>query len=362
MPTKKLGRFSSVKSSPKTKGLSKSARAARLRIKRKLRARSQASKSADTIGSLERGNRFSRMVKKDADEFEIRKSLKHYVVAELERLGHRTYYQRVFILARNAADAMPSSQGDEFVKFFQRKVKKIFAICEEKKTTPDNLTGLFICMDTYTYLMLEGAENMLADFFNELVTIADSTWDEAKIFLVENNVPKAYFKDFITFISPAININEKFPPSTITDANLMAMQHFKLIEKVQKVLEAVIGRGREKSKNEVEYFASLPPDPFNKLLPEVQRINLVLSCDKFYLDLKRFANDYFHFEVRRDEDSYFWPIENSYTPLDIFIRSSYDVNLTFSDYGKEEIKAVRGTVGSVESRKSSLKESNPQTE
>uniref|UniRef100_A0A1A9Z2R5 Uncharacterized protein n=1 Tax=Glossina pallidipes TaxID=7398 RepID=A0A1A9Z2R5_GLOPL len=355
MPIKKLSRFSS-----KTKDLSKSARATRLRIKRKLRARSQASKSADTIGSLERANRFSRTVKKVGDEFEIRKSLKHYVVAELERLGHRTYYQRVFILARNATNTMPSSQGDEFVKYFQRKVKKIFAVCEEKKTTPDNLTGLFICMDTYTYLMLEGAENMLADFFTELVTIADSTWDEAKIFLVENNVPQAHFKDFITFIAPAININEKFPPSTITDADLMAVQHFKLVDKVQKVLEAVIGRGREKK--EIEYFDPLPPDPFNKLLPEVQRINLVLSCNKFYLDLKRFANDYFHFEVRRDEDSYFWPIENSYTPLDIFIRSPYDVNLTFSDYGKDDIKAARGTACMLESSQTSLKEPKQQTE
>uniref|UniRef100_A0A1A9UJD3 Uncharacterized protein n=1 Tax=Glossina austeni TaxID=7395 RepID=A0A1A9UJD3_GLOAU len=355
MPGRHLSRYSS-----KITALSKSARAARLRIKRKLRARSQTSKSADTISSVERANRFSRSVKKDSDEYEIRKSLKHYVVTDLERLGHRTYYQRVFILARNAADTMPSSQGDEFVKYFQRRVKSIFAICEEKKTTPDNLTGLFICMDTYTYLMLEGAENMMADFFAELVTTADSTWDEAKILLVENNVPKAYFKDFITFISPAININEKFPPSTITEVNLMAMQHFKLVDKVQKVLEAVIGRGREKK--EIVYFAPLPADPFNKLLPEVQRINLVLNCNKFYLGLKRFANNYFNLDVCRDDDSYFWPIGNSYSPLDIFIRSPYDVNLTFSDYGKEDIKAARGTACTLESSQSSLKESKPQAE
>uniref|UniRef100_A0A1A9WTG4 Uncharacterized protein n=1 Tax=Glossina brevipalpis TaxID=37001 RepID=A0A1A9WTG4_9MUSC len=350
MPIKKF-----AQSSSKTMRVSKSARAARLRIKRKLRVRSQTSKSTDTLAALERGNRFSRLIKKDADQFEIRKSLKHYVVAELEFLGHRTYYQRVFILARNASDTMPSSQGDEFVKHFQRKVKKIFGICEEKKTTPDNLSGLFICMDTYTYLMLEGAENMLADFFNELATISDTIWSEAKIFLVENNVPKAYFKDFITFISPAINVNEKFPPNTPNDFNLMAIQHFKLIDKVQKVLEAVIGRGREKK--EIEYFAPLPADPFNKLLPEIQRINLVLSCDKFYLTLKRFAKDYFYFDVRRDDDSYFWPIENSYTPLDIFTRSPFDINLTFSDYGKEEKKPIRGSESSIESTHSNISES-----
>lgn len=81
---------------------------------------------------------------------------------------------------------------------------------------------------------------------------------------------------------------------------------------------------------------SLAGDPFNKLLPEIQRIDLVLNSNKFYQTVKDFAQTYRVIPTHQDEDAIFWPIQNNYTPLNIFQRSSFDVNLTFGHYGKDE--------------------------
>lgn len=80
----------------------------------------------------------------------------------------------------------------------------------------------------------------------------------------------------------------------------------------------------------------MPQDPYNKLLPEIQRIDLVLNSNKFYYKVKDFALTYRVIANHQDEEALFWPIQNNYTPLDIFERSQFDVNLTFGNYGKDE--------------------------
>ena len=82
----------------------------------------------------------------------------------------------------------------------------------------------------------------------------------------------------------------------------------------------------------------LPADPYYKLLPEIQRIELVLSADKFYHSVQSFALTYKELPISQDETALYWPIQNNFMPLTVFERSEFDVNLTFGDYGKDEKK------------------------
>lgn len=93
-----------------------------------------------------------------------------------------------------------------------------------------------------------------------------------------------------------------------------------------------------KQYDEIDVESILPADPYNKLLPEVQRIELVLKSHRFYRNVKDYAATYHRIPPHQDEDSLFWPIQDNYTPMGIFERSDYDVNLTFADYGKEAPK------------------------
>lgn len=138
--------------------------------------------------------------KTEGDDFQIRKALNVYMREQLAQQGRKTYFQRVFILARNI-DLKTFSEYDmdslycsytykqyDFREYFQKFFDKIFRTCEKKKCTNDQLSGLFICMDTHTYLMIEGAEDMLADFFEELALVHDQLWTESKVFLVEDKI------------------------------------------------------------------------------------------------------------------------------------------------------------------------------
>lgn len=88
----------------------------------------------------------------------------------------------------------------------------------------------------------------------------------------------------------------------------------------------------------------MPADPYYKLLPEIQRIELVLSADKFYHSVQSFALTYKEVPVHQDEFALYWPIEDNYMPLHVFERSEFDVNLTFGDYGKDEMKETKENI------------------
>lgn len=126
-----------------------------------------------------------------------------------------------------------------------------------------------------------------------------------------------------------ININEKFPPATPDDAAMMSGHHLKLMEKIRQVAETFAKH--IKQNDDIEMETTLPADPYNKLLPEAQRIELVLKSKRFYRNVKDFAKTYRLVPLHQDEESLFWPIQDNYMPLNIFERSPFDVNLTFND-------------------------------
>ncbi|XP_065362425.1 uncharacterized protein LOC135955927 [Calliphora vicina] len=311
---------------------------------------------ASRYGRFAKPSRF--LPKTEIETFQIRKALNVYMREELEQLGRKTYFQRVFILAlnieqekleeycRNMYFTVSDLQQSDFREYFQHYFDEIFAVCERKKSTADHLSGLFIVMGcSHTYLMIEGAEDMLAIFFEELAGVHDRIWASSRVFLVEDKIGETYFNCFYSRRSAAININEKFPPSTTNDHKLMAVQHLKIKEKVKAIVETLSNQLRKAAQDSIETpketpadLFLLPPDPYNKLLPELQRIDLVLSANKFYHTVKDFALTYRVIPTHQDEEALFWPIQNNYTPLEIFERSAFDVNLTFGHYGKDEQK------------------------
>lgn len=109
----------------------------------------------------------------------------------------------------------------------------------------------------------------------------------------------------------------------------------KLKDKIKKLAVTFGEHIKNSDENEMENN-TLPADPYNKLLPEIQRIELVLKAHKFYRSVKEFALTYSMVPTHQDEDALFWPIQDNYTPMGIFERSEFDVNLTFADYGKTE--------------------------
>ncbi|XP_037807152.1 uncharacterized protein LOC119600742 [Lucilia sericata] len=309
---------------------------------------------ASRYGRLAKPSRF--LPKTEVDTFQIRKALNVYMREELEELGRKTYFQRVFVLARNIDEkklevfcrnanfSVANIQQPDFREYFQHYLDEIFTTCERKRSATDHLSGLSIVMgSSHTYLMIEGAEEMIAIFFEELAAFHDRIWASSRVFLVEDKIGETYFNCFYSRRSPAININEKFPPSTPREYNLMAVQHLKIKEKVIAIVETLSKQLRKTAPDAIETpketpvdLFMLPPDPFNKLLPEIQRIDLVLDANKFYHTVKDFALTYRIIPTHQDEEALFWPIQNNYTPLDIFERSAFDVNLTFGNYGKDD--------------------------
>ncbi|XP_073840829.1 uncharacterized protein [Musca autumnalis] len=294
-----------------------------------------------------RSSRYARhskfLTKTDEEHFQLRKPLNVYVREGLQLQGRKTFFQRVFVLARNFEppendkmngkesmfSAAKGARQRDYRVFFQKQIDRIFTMLEKRKCTQDILSGLFICMDSFSYLMIEGDEDMVGDFFYELAIIHDNLWLESKVFMVEDNIGETYFSIFHCRRSAVININEKFPPATPDDANLMSVQHFKVMEKCKQVAETFARH--IKQNDDVEMETTLPADPYNRLLPEVQRIELILKANKFYRNVKEYAKTYRLIPQHQDEEALFWPIQDSYMPLQIFERSPYDVNLTFNE-------------------------------
>lgn len=155
--------------------------------------------------------------KLEVDHFQIRKALNVYIRQELEELGRKTYFQRVFVLAQNISEVklrescrdshltVSDLQQLDFREYFQNHFDEIFAICEKKKSTTDHLSGLFIAMgSSYTYLMIEGAEDMLANFFEELAVVHDRLWTNSRVFLVEDKIGEVRFIRNINIINTPV--------------------------------------------------------------------------------------------------------------------------------------------------------------
>uniref|UniRef100_A0A0A1XGZ3 Chorismate synthase n=1 Tax=Zeugodacus cucurbitae TaxID=28588 RepID=A0A0A1XGZ3_ZEUCU len=326
------------------------------------------------------------IVREQPECYSIRASLIDYIRQDLQELSRRLFYQRIYIFAKNKLDVEPpslhsrptptvlpthggsyrsgrrsvisvtSARRDtlDFKILLQMELQHILMHDAENSISGDKPTGLFLYMGDYSLLMFECVEDIVGSFCNQLSVIADKYFYANKVFLTEDRTGETYFQNFHYRRAIPININEKFPPNTVTDVELMSQQHLTIKDKLHELcttLAEEIQRGQESAvhstlssnkgtftlwRNSLDFGEDLTPTTFNKLLPEVQRIELVLNCNRFYCNVQRRALMYNCIPGELDEKLHTWPIPYNYTPIGVFWHSPYDVNLTFSDYGKKE--------------------------
>ncbi|XP_053953402.1 uncharacterized protein LOC128860144 [Anastrepha ludens] len=304
--------------------------------------------------------------------YTIRKPLVDYIRDDLHEQSRRLFYQRVFIVAKNnmkvepptppplqsgrSSQSLPSMRMEpaDFKMFFQLELQRILTRYAEENVLGVKPTGFFLYMGEYSLLFIECAEDSVGSFCAHLSALADRYFLANKVFLTEDRTAETYFQTFHCRRAASININEKFPAHTTTDVELMSQQHLTikqklyalceaLDEKVKRELETVSLKGSVNAKvalslvkPTIDTEELLPAAIFNKLLPEVQRIELVLSCNRFYCNVQRRALMYKSIPAELEANLLTWPIPYNYTPLGVFRHSPYDVNLTFTDHGKKE--------------------------
>ncbi|XP_068142335.1 uncharacterized protein [Drosophila tropicalis] len=253
----------------------------------------------------------------------------------------------------------------DFYALFQERLHELHKKCLAQTFTPDPMCGLFLYMGDYSMLMLETGEDMMGMFCHELVNCLPEFWSSNRVFLIEDHIKDLYTKELISRRIPAAYINEKFPTSTPTDEYLMGKQHMIIKEKLTTICTLINESTRQdqhfetSSQNTTDEDEDLthrsmsagnsksvvvtttdvlPVDTYRKLLPEIQRMDLVLASTRFYYTLTEFTNIYGDSPSAPDDDSLFWPIQNQYTPPNIFMRTPFDINLTFSDYAAEMVR------------------------
>ncbi|XP_036216838.2 uncharacterized protein [Bactrocera oleae] len=337
------------------------------------------------------------IVREQPECYSIRPSLIDYIREDLQELSRRLFYQRIYILAKNKLDVQPpqlqsrptpptlphggsyragrrsltsvtSARRDtlDFKIILQMELQHILARDAENSISGDRPTGLFLYMGDYTLLMFECVEDIVGSFCTQLSAIADKYFVANKVFLTEDRTGETYFQNFHYRRAVPININEKFPPNTVTDIELMSQQHLTIKDKLFELcttLSQDIQRGQDNAMHStissgkgtfslwrpsLDFGEDLTPTIFNKLLPEVQRIELVLNCNRFYCNVQRRALMYNRIPNELDDKLHSWPIQYNYTPIGVFWHSPYDVNLTFSDYGKKEEQVEEKSSGSEE--------------
>ncbi|KAH8379956.1 hypothetical protein KR009_008221 [Drosophila setifemur] len=261
----------------------------------------------------------------------------------------------------------------DFFAIFTERLQELHKKCRASAITPDPMCGLYLHMGDYSLLMLESAEDMMGCFCKELSECCENFWLANRVFQIEDHISEMYTNELTFRRIPSVFLNEKFPTSTPTDEYLMGKQHMIIKEKLL-IICRLISEGQQKDaealsiresfddsdeRNPTSHLSKssmmseyLPVDIYRKHLPEIQRIELVLASTRFYFELFEFNALYGHTPFAPDEEGLFWPIQNNYTPPNIFRRTPYDINLTFADYatvsakeeevGNEEIEEAAG--------------------
>ncbi|EDW33147.1 GL24625 [Drosophila persimilis] len=333
---------------------------------------------------------------KRAAIFQVRKSLVEYVDVELADMETSVFYQRIFILAKNGClepevealtevEEPPTSAAEA-----EKKEPELMAAEEEAPVPLDETT-----QGSTTEMSLakaEGTEEATADAPGEGPATPQSAQDPTQRVNAEPDA-QAEKKLLIIcrLIAESLAPSEPSPdPDKEQDhhqtvSRVPSRQRFQELEEErepEKVLStaasrtgskapsvapsttpsavpstvpimvpsrapsvapsiaastaaSVAGSLKAKSLEQVEF---LSVDVYRKFLPEIQRIELVLASTRFYFTLAEFLDLYGTAPQTPDEDGLFWPIQNNYTPPNIFRRTPFDINLTFADYVAAKMK------------------------
>lgn len=111
--------------------------------------------------------------------FQSRRTLQSHVRDNMLCAGRRSYYQRVIYLARHKSIIEPHKIKEPFNKI----IKEIY-----KYPPADRLGGLLIGHDFYSIHMLEGSDELIGNYFQHLVKVADDIFANSRVVLVYNNI------------------------------------------------------------------------------------------------------------------------------------------------------------------------------
>lgn len=126
-------------------------------------------------------------------KFRLRKSLFYYIIAgNLQKYSRQIYYMRVYIFGRNIIDLtqlVPNVNApNAYSQHLLKTVKSIFQDITKHKMLPEHLTGLAVIMESHTFFMIEGSEDLLSDFFLLLNERQYMLWEESRICKVESQI------------------------------------------------------------------------------------------------------------------------------------------------------------------------------
>lgn len=126
-------------------------------------------------------------------KFRLRKSLFYYIIAgNLQKFSRQIYYMRVYLFGRNTIDLTqlvpnvnaPNAYGQHLLKT----IRSIFQDISKHKMLPEQLTGLAVIMESHTFFMIEGSEDLLSDFFQLLNERQYMLWEESRICKTESQI------------------------------------------------------------------------------------------------------------------------------------------------------------------------------
>ncbi|XP_002007836.2 uncharacterized protein LOC6582127 [Drosophila mojavensis] len=309
-------------------------------------------------------------------------TIKDEIETEAETLTHTFRFDKEEIADDDVEEEEQPEAEPEIVEkpkdvfnYFTEMLQELHAKCRELIYSHDPLCGLVLYMNDYTMMMLESCEDMIGIFCAKLLERIPEYWQNHRVFHIEDHIKELYTRQLVFRRIPAAFLNEKFPPSTPTDEYLMGKQHLIIKDKLFTIcslisesmnppksatsqqdsslktegteIDEMEGESEEETVQQrtqplsqmqrltVAGSEMLPTDIFRKWLPEIQRIELVLASTRFYYTLEEFCGLYGQVPYRPDDDGSFWPIQNNYTPANIYRRTQFDINLTFAEYAAD---------------------------
>lgn len=110
--------------------------------------------------------------------FQSRKTLADVVKFNMQTIGRRFYYQRLVLITKHENTSAPF-------------LKDVFAkpISKSKCTAGDEkMTALFLLFDSYTLQMLEGPEEMINFYIQDLASLVGKVIKKSRIVLNYTNI------------------------------------------------------------------------------------------------------------------------------------------------------------------------------
>lgn len=244
--------------------------------------------------------------------FQSKKNMLDVVKFNMQTIGRRYYYQRLVLITKHNNTSAPFLK-DVFAKPINR----------SKCTSGDEkMTALFILFDSYTIQMLEGPEEMINAYFNELAPLHGKQIIQSRIVLNYTNINQKFFRRVIWRIAEFPSTLEKVPDSCDDK------KFFRCLMLTQKMYELCKKVREEEMDDSGGFKSSYLSADYKRITPDMASLDAILGMDELQT-----IRDYN--EVITSMPSFYgfsetvWPISHDFMPNTIFDWEEFDINLNF---------------------------------